>query len=175
MVFLRFGRLLPKISFSYCIRKDAKRCTVNGILQILSMYFKCCGSGMFIPDPGCLSRIPVSYFYPSRTGSRIQKQQQYLLSYLFCCHKFHKILKLFYFWNAEEKNLGQFSKNYSTFYPTIMSLSSLKYGFGIRDPRSGIRDPGSEIRDPRFGIQKKPIPDPDPQHCVFPFLGIAKM
>jgi hypothetical protein len=28
-------------------------------------------------------------------------------------------LKLFYFWNAEEKNLGQFSKNYRTFYPKI--------------------------------------------------------
>jgi hypothetical protein len=41
-----------------------------------------------------------------------------------------------------------------------MSLSSQKYGLGIRDPRSGIRDvrsgirdPGSEIRDPRSGIR----------------------
>ncbi len=38
-----------------------------------------------------------------------------------------------------------------------MSLSYQKYGFGIRDPRSGIRkkpapDPGHRI------------PDPDPQH-----------
>jgi hypothetical protein len=34
------------------------------------------------------------------------------------------------------------------FLPKKLSLSSQKYGFGIRDPRSGIRDPGSEIRDP---------------------------
>jgi hypothetical protein len=26
-------------------------------------------------------------------------------------------------------------------------------------------DPGSEIRDP--GVKKHPIPDPDPQHCIF--------
>jgi hypothetical protein len=45
----------------------------------------------------------------------------------------------------EEKNLGQFSKNYRTFKPKL-SISSKKYGVGIQDPRSGIR--------------KKPIPDP---------------
>jgi hypothetical protein len=46
----------------------------------------------------------------------------------------------------KKKNLGQFSKNYRTFYPKKLSLSSQKYEFGIRDPGSGIR--------------KKPIPDP---------------
>jgi hypothetical protein len=40
--------------------------------------------------------------------------------------------------------LGQFLKNFKTFYPKKLSLSSQKYGFGIRDP------------------EKKPIPDPDP-------------
>jgi hypothetical protein len=54
--------------------------------------------------------------------------------------------KIFYFLNAEEKKLGQFSKNYRIFFPKKLSLNSQKYGFGIRDPRSGIR--------------KKPIPDP---------------
>jgi hypothetical protein len=46
---------------------------------------------------------------------------------------------------AEEKNLGQFSKNYRTLKPKL-SISSQKYGVGIQDPRSAIR--------------KKPIPDP---------------
>ncbi len=47
-----------------------------------------------------------------------------------------------------------------------MSLSSQKYGFGIRDPGSGknlfrIPDPGvKKAPDPGFRI-----PDPDPQHC----------
>jgi hypothetical protein len=38
--------------------------------------------------------------------------------------------------------------------PKTLSLSSQKYGFGIRDPRSGIRDPRSGIWDP-----EKPISD----------------
>ncbi len=43
--------------------------------------------------------------------------------------------------------MGQFSKNYRTFYPKKLSLSCQKYGSGIRDPRSGknlfrIPDPG---------------------------------
>jgi hypothetical protein len=47
-----------------------------------------------------------------------------------------------------KKNLGQFSKNFRTFLPKKLSLSYQKYGFGIRDLRSGIRkkhipDPGS--------------------------------
>jgi hypothetical protein len=60
------------------------------------------------------------------------------------CHTFFVDInftkwKLFYFWNAEEKNLGQFSKNYRTFYPKKLSLSSQKYGLEIRDSGSGIR------------------------------------
>ncbi len=39
------------------------------------------------------------------------------------------------------------------FVPKILSLSSQKYVFGIRDPRLGIRDPGSEIRDSGPGIR----------------------
>jgi hypothetical protein len=47
-----------------------------------------------------------------------------------------------------------------------LSLSSQKYGFGIRDPGSGknlfqIPDPGSRGQK---GTGSR-IPDPDPQHC----------
>jgi hypothetical protein len=54
-----------------------------------------------------------------------------------------------------------------------LSLSSEKYGFGIRDPRSGIRK--KPIPDPRFRIQgskRHRIPDPNPQHRVKWFLCI---
>jgi hypothetical protein len=47
-----------------------------------------------------------------------------------------------------------------------LSLSSQKYGFGIRDPRSGIRK--KPILDPGSRGQKgtgSRILDPDPQHC----------
>jgi hypothetical protein len=46
-----------------------------------------------------------------------------------------------------KKKFGQIFKEYITFYLKL-SLSSQKYGLGIRDPRSGMR--------------KKPIPDPGP-------------
>jgi hypothetical protein len=44
-----------------------------------------------------------------------------------------------------------------------LSLSSKKYGFGIRDPKSGIRNPGSGINlfwipDPGPGVNKAPGP-----------------
>jgi hypothetical protein len=40
----------------------------------------------------------------------------------------------------KKKKLGQFSKNYRTFYNKKLSLSSQKYVFGIRD--QPIPDPG---------------------------------
>jgi hypothetical protein len=43
-----------------------------------------------------------------------------------------------------KKKIGQIFKELLKFLPKKFSLSSQKYGFGIRDPRSG----------------KKPIPDP---------------
>jgi hypothetical protein len=55
-----------------------------------------------VADPGCLSQIPDPGFYPCHT--------------FFCRQKFHKILNYFIF-EMKEKNLGQFSKNYGTFYP----------------------------------------------------------
>jgi hypothetical protein len=103
---------------------------------------------MFIPDPD---------FYPSRIpdlGSRIQKQQQKrevkkISRHTFLCsHKFHKIVKYFSFEVLKNKNLGQFSKNYRTFYQKYCQKAhkNMVLGSGIRDPRSGIL--------------KKPIPDP---------------
>jgi hypothetical protein len=84
------------------------------------------------PDPGSESATLLATVHPetvwrirdvypgsrilifTHPGSRIQKQQQKRgmekkIVILFLSQKFHKIL--FYFLNAEEKNLGQFSKN----------------------------------------------------------------
>jgi hypothetical protein len=41
--------------------------------------------------------------------------------------------------------LSQISKNYNTFSPKKLSLSSQKYEFGIRDPGKPIPDLGSRI------------------------------
>ncbi len=85
--------------------------------------------------------------------------------------KFHKIENYFMF-NRHRKNLIQLTKICSTYFlPLKGSLSSLKYGFGIRDPRS-------EIQISRFREQKKTYPgsrgqktryritDPDSQHWL---------
>ncbi len=55
-------------------------------------------------------------------------------------------------------------------YTNEISLSSQKYGFGIRDPRSGIQKNLFRILDSDSRVNKAPdpgsrIPDPDPQHC----------
>jgi hypothetical protein len=86
-------------------------------------------------------------------GSRIQKQQQKrgvkkIFCHTFLCsHKFHKIKNYFSFEVLKKKIWANFQRIIELF-TLKLSLSSQKYGFGIRDP-------GSEIRDP-----EKPIPDP---------------
>ncbi len=125
-------------------------CAISGCT-----YSQCCGSGMFIPDPD---------FYPFRipdpkTATKERGEKK------ISCHS-HKLKnwKLFKLWNAEENNLGQFSKNYRIFTQKL-SQSSQKYGFGIRDPEKtysvsripdpGAKktpDPGSRIRDTAYSI-----------------------
>ncbi len=85
-------------------------------------FMQCGGSGMFIPDPD---------FYPSRIRipdlrSQISDSQNWILCY---------------FWNAKEKNLGQFSKNCWSFYPKIFKMLSNTW---VWDPGSTkAPDPGS--------------------------------
>ncbi len=145
---------------------------------------------------GNLSVLRIRDVYPE---SRIQKQQQKRGVKKKFCHTFyfsHKIHKTeyYYIFYMLKNKIWPNPQELFKFLPNKFSLSSQKYGFGIRDPgseirdpgseirdpRSGIRDPRSEIRDPRSGIRKKTysgpgsrgqkdtgsqIPDPDPQHC----------
>jgi hypothetical protein len=81
-----------------------------------------------VADPGCLSRILIFTHSGSRIpdlGYRIPDpktamkdigEKIFVVIPFFWSHKLHKI-ELFYFGNVEEKNLGQFSKNFRTFYP----------------------------------------------------------
>jgi hypothetical protein len=140
---------------------------------------------MFIPDPD---------FYPSRIpdpGSRIPDPKKAMkdigekkfVSYLvFGVINFTK-LNYFIFEMLKKKIWANFQRIIGL-YTQKLSLSSQKYGFGIRDPRSGIRDPASGIRekhipDPGSRGQKgtgSRIPDPDPQHWIggcFDFSSIS--
>ncbi len=106
-----------------------------------------------VADPGCLSRILI-FTHP---GSQIQKQQQKrgvkknLMSYLFVQPQISQNCTFFQFRSAKEKKFGPIFKELQNFLPKKMSLSSQKYGFGIRDPEktysgSGVKkapDPGS--------------------------------
>ncbi len=77
---------------------------------------------------------------------------------------FTKLKIILFFWNAEKKSLGQanFQKIRELFIKKL-SLSSQKYGFGIRDPVSG-KNP-FRILDP--GVKRHRILDPGSgaQHC----------
>ncbi len=139
---------------------------------------QCCGSGMFIPDPG-------SWFLPipdpgsrisdpgSKNSNRREGWKKIWCHTFTCSHKFHNIVHYFSFevlkkkiWANSQRIIELFAQKF------VIQLSKVKYGFGIRDPRSGIRDPRSGIRDPGSGknlfripgSKRHRIPDPDPQH-----------
>jgi hypothetical protein len=99
-------------------------------------------------------------------GSRIQEQEQKRGVEKICCHtvpffvaKNFTKLQIILFLKCRGKK--SFTKNYRTFYPKKLSLSSQKYGFGIRDPGSGIRN--------------KPIPDPGVKKAPDPGSGSATL
>ncbi len=95
------------------------------------------------------SRIPL-FIHP---GSRIQQQHQKsrgktFLSYLFCSHKYHKFLK-FYCWIGKENFCSRNTRVIGSTCTQKFVIKLSKYGFGIRDPRSGIqgqKGTGSRIR-----------------------------
>jgi hypothetical protein len=114
-----------------------------------------------VADPGCLSRILIFTHPGSRIsdpGSRIQKQQQktgvkiFFCQTIFCSHKFHKTE--YYFIFDMLKKFGPIFQELLKFLPKKLSPRPQKYGFGIRDPRSGK----NLFRIPDPGVKKAPDP-----------------
>jgi hypothetical protein len=131
---------------------------LRAVLRIRDVYP---GSRILIfTHPG--SRISDLGSRISDLGSRIQKQQQKRGVKKISCHiflssyKFHKIEHYFSF-EVLRKQSGPIFKELKNFLPKKLSLSSQKYGFGIRDPEKTYS--GS-----RPGVKK--APDPDPQHWM---------
>ncbi len=90
-----------------------------------------------IPDPG------------SKNSNKREGWKKICYHTFFCIHKFHKI-EYFFIFEMLKKKIWAIFKELLKFLPITFSLSSLKYGFGIRDwdPGSGknlfwIPDPGS--------------------------------
>ncbi len=134
---------------------------------------QCGGSGMFIPDPGCLSRIPDPDFYPSRlqdSGSRIldpgsknsNKREGWkkIFCHTFLCSlKFHKIENYISFEVLKKKIWANFQRIKELFVTQkiVTKLSKI----WLWDPGSEIRDPGSGknlFRIPDPGVKKEPDP-----------------
>jgi hypothetical protein len=90
-------------------------------------YYQLCRSGMFIPDPIFI-----------RPGSQ-KRRGGNLFSYLFFVATIISKFKAILFLNWKRKNL-QFTK---ICLPKNLSVSSQKYGLGIRDPEKPIPDHGS--------------------------------
>ncbi len=115
---------------------------------------QCCGSGMFIPDPG-------SWFLPIPDPGSKKKQQKRGVKKIcchnfLCSHKFHKIANYFIFEVLKKKIWANFQRIIKLFTQNIVTkLSKIwiwdpGYGknlFRIRDPGSrGQKGTGSRIR-----------------------------
>ncbi len=109
---------------------------------------QCCGSGMFIPDPGSwILPIPDPGSRISDPGSKNSNKRErwkifFCLTFL-CSHKFHKIVNYFSFEVLKKKIWANFQRNIELFTNKIVKKLLKIWSW----------DPESEIR-------KKPIPDP---------------
>ncbi len=122
-----------------------------------------------VADPGCLSRIPDPDFYPSRisdpgskNSSKREGWKKICGQTIFVATNFAK-LNIILFWIRWRKKFGPIFQESFNFLPKKLSPSPQKYGFGIRDPRSGIRDREKTYSGSRIQGSKRHrsrIPDP---------------
>ncbi len=119
---------------------------------------QCCGSGMFIPDPGSWflpipdpgSRIP----YP-KTATEERSEKKNCCGTFLCIHKFHKIENYFSFKVLKKKIWANFQRIIELFTQKIVTKLS----------KISVWDPGSGKNLFRIPESKRHrISDPDPQH-----------
>ncbi len=147
------------------LRSTSSRPGMNTLLNsnvVSNRFLQCCGSGMFIPDPG-------SWFLPipdpgSKNSNKRQGWKIFFVKPFFVATNFTK-MNIILFLMCGRKKFGPIFQELLKFLPKKLSPSPQKYGFGIRDPGSEIRDPeitysGSRIQ----GSKRHRIPDP--QHWV---------
>jgi hypothetical protein len=118
---------------------------------------QCGGSGMFIPDPGSWF-LPIPDPGSKNSNKREGWKKNRVITFYVATNftKLHIILVLM----CRRKKFGPIFKELYNFLSKKLSISSLKYGFGIRDP--GKTYSGSRIQ----GSKRHRIPDPDPQHWL---------
>ncbi len=117
---------------------------------------QCCGSGMFIPDPG-------SWFLPiPDPGSRIPDPKtgvkKFFCQTIFCSHTILKTEHYFIFDMLKKIIWPNFKRIIEVFTQKIVTKPSKIW---VWDPGSEI---GSRIGSRIQGSKRHRIPDPDPQH-----------
>ncbi len=105
---------------------------------------QCCVSGMFFPDPDL---YPPGSQIPDLGSKNSNKREggKHLLSYLFCCHKYHKI-ETYSIFELVKKN----------FWTNLQRIIESR----IRDPGSGknlFRMPGSKRHRIRIQIRNNDV------------------
>jgi hypothetical protein len=105
---------------------------------------------MFIPDPGCLFRIPDPDFYPSwipdpKTATKEGGVKKISCHTFFCSHQFYKIENYLIFQMLQKKIWANFQRIIELFTQKIVTMLS----------KIWVWDPESVIQDPRYGIRKK--------------------
>ncbi len=103
-----------------------------------------------VADPGCLSRIP-----DLKTETKERGEKKFVVIPFFVTINFTKFKIIFFFEMLKKKIWANLQRIIENFLPKKLSLSSQKYGIGIRDPekklfRSRIRNTGS--CDPSGGM-----------------------
>ncbi len=107
--------------------------------------------GSRIPDPG--SRIPDPKISAKERGGG----GEFVVIPFFVAKNFTKF-KIIFFLKCRRKKFGPVFKELWNFLPKNMSLSSKKYGIGIRvqgSKRHWIPDPGSQVQIRNTGLQCK--------------------
>ncbi len=87
-----------------------------------TVFVQCCGSGMFISDPGSWF---LSISDPGSNNSTKRGGGKFFGPSMFCSHKYHKIVNNFNF-EQVKKFFRQNTTNHGTFYPqTVNKLSKI--------------------------------------------------
>jgi hypothetical protein len=137
---------------------------VYAVVDIHAWVLQCCGSGMFIPGSGMFILDPGSRFLPipdpgsripdpgSKNSNKREGRKKFVVITFYVATNFTKLHIIFSFEVLKKKIWTNFQRIIELF-PKKLSLSSQKYGFGIRNP-GGQKSTGYRI------------PDPDPQHWL---------
>ncbi len=126
----------------------------------LDSLYQCCGSGMFIPDPGSwFLAIPDPR---SKNSNKREGWKKMCCHNFLCSHKFQKIATYFSFELLKKKMWANFQRIIELFNQNCQQvLKNMRLGSRIRDPEKTYS--GSRIQ----GSKRHRIPNPQCWHILW--------